>query len=458
MLILYVEDEDHYRKEITGFLEKNHYEVIDTGNPLKAIDIVKNKKIDLILSDYRMKEMNGYEFMMEVKKINPFVKFVMITGVGDVDIAVKSMKSGAEDYIKKPFKLDILHKKIKEIQNKIHTEDQISNIQKLERKEQTIDNDFSNIVGKSRSLRKVLSKIPKVARTTLPVLILGESGTGKELIADLVQSLSNRKDKPFVKVNSAAIPSDLLESELFGYEKGSFTGANKTKVGKIEYADEGTIFLDEIGEMPYTMQGKLLRFLQNKEIQRIGSTHPLKIDVRVIAATNKDLEQLVKEKEFREDLYYRLNTVILDIPPLRERKEDILLLIDHFVDKYSKMHNLEKKSFVPEAKDILIKHSYPGNIRELENLIQYTMLFSTGKVIFPEDIPISFEKREDPVDKLDLPDSPISLKNYIEDIEKEIIMKHLDKTGWNQSKAADNLEISEFTLRYKMKKYGIKKS
>ncbi len=456
MLIMYVEDELGYRKEVTDFLKKNHYEVIDTGNPLKAIEMVKNKKIDLILSDYRMEEMNGYELMMEIKKINPYVKFMMITGVEDVDIAVKSMKNGAEDYIKKPFKLDVLQSKIKEIENTLFSDKQIKHIKK-QQEQFVVDENFPNIVGKSKSLRKVLSKIPKVARTTLPVLILGESGTGKELIADLVQSLSNRSNKPFIKVNSAAIPPDLLESELFGYEKGSFTGANKTKKGKIEFANEGTIFLDEIGEMPYSMQGKLLRFLQNKEIQRIGSTHPLMIDVRVIAATNKNLEQLAKEGKFREDLYYRLNTVVLMIPPLRERKDDILMLIDHFIEKYSKMHNLDKKFFVPEAKDILIKHSYPGNIRELENLVQYTMLFSTGKSIFPEDIPISFEKSEDSIDKQEVPDSPISLKNYIEDIEKEIILKHLEKMGWNQSKAADNLEISEFTLRYKMKKYGIKK-
>ncbi len=321
---------------------------------------------------------------------------------------------------------------------------------------------FPNIIGKSDSLKKVLSKVPKVAKTDLSVLILGESGTGKELIADLVQFLSDRREQPFIKVNSAAIPPDLLESELFGYEKGAFTGANTRKKGKLEDADKGTIFLDEIGEMPYAMQSKLLRFLQNSEVQRLGSTQPVKVDTRVIAATNRNLPELIKEGKFREDLYFRLNTVILPLPKLSERKRDIPDLIDYFMDKYSKKHNSESKKLSTKALDMLMKYSYPGNIRELENIIQYVILFSPGDVVYVEDLPIEPSIKKELEDTKNpavsnLHDFSGSLKEYIESVERDIIIKFLEECNWNQSRAASKLGMSEFTLRYKMKKYEIKK-
>ena len=458
--ILYVEDDDDYREETVNYLREYNLNVIDVNDPIKALEILKSEEIGLIISDYNMPHLDGSEFLEEVKKINPLIKFIIMSAFGNIRKVVKTMKLGANDFLEKPFDLKALVEKIKSVERTIIKEKQIETINNA--RLETIDMDFPNIIGKSEPLRKVLSKVPKVAKTDLSVLIVGESGAGKELIADLVQFMSDRKDQPFVKVNSAAIPPDLLESELFGYEKGAFTGANTRKKGKLEDADKGTIFLDEIGEMPYAMQSKLLSFLQNSEVQRLGSTQPVKVDTRVIAATNRNLPELIKEGKFREDLYFRLNTVILSLPNLSERKEDIPDLIDYFLDKYSKKHNVEPKKLSTKAQDILMKYHYPGNIRELENIIQYTMLFSLSDVVYVEDLPIepSIKKK---LEDTKSPTGPISsafsdsLKEYIESIERDIIIKFLEECNWNQSKTSSKLGMSEFTLRYKMKKYEIKR-
>lgn len=458
MQILYVEDNDEQRKSTAKLLHKMGFNVIDTGNPLEAVGIAKDNKIDIVISDFRMGEMNGYELLQEVKKINPFIKFIITTASKDIDIAVKTMKGGADDYFTKPFSANKLAKALRVFEMDIDSDNQIEVINDID----TDPNlEYPNIIGESKALRSVLSKIPKIAKTEMPVLILGESGTGKELIAGLIHTLSRRKDNTFNIINCAAIPHDLVESELFGYEKGAFTGANTNKKGRIESADKGTIFLDEIGELPYQVQSKLLRFLQNSEVQRVGSIKPLNVDVRVICATNRNIEEMVKKNEFREDLYFRLNTAVLRVPSLKERKEDIPLLVDYFMDKYSEKNKVDKKTFHSVAMDKLLKYDYPGNIRELENIVQYASSISISNVIHEEELPIMLgEKVKDKIDNEKsyiIPKYPVSLKDYIEKIEKDLVMEALVRNNWNQSKAAQQLDISEFSLRYKMKKYSIKR-
>lgn len=457
--ILYVEDDDEDREGTASYLREYDFNIIDVDDPLKALEILKKEKIELIISDYNMPNLDGSEFLEEVKKINPFIKFIIISAFGNINKAVKTIKLGADDFIEKPFDPKLLVDKIRHIERNIIEENQIQNIDIAKAESKNMD--VPHIIGKSEGLKHILAKIPTVAKTNLPVLILGESGTGKELIADLIQSMSNRSREPFIKVNSAAIPEDLLESELFGYEKGAFTGATSKKIGKFESADQGTIFLDEIGEMPYSMQSKLLRFLQNFEVQRLGSTKPIKVDTRIITATNRDLPELIKERKFREDLYFRLNKVTFKLPSLKERRADIPRLIDYFLDKYSEKHNVKSKILTADVKDMLIKYDYPGNIRELESTIEYITLLSPGEIVYVEDLPLTsaINKGREKAKKVshNIEDFSGSLKEYTESIEKTIILEYLDKYRWNQSKVAKELGMSEFTLRYRMEKYEIKR-
>lgn len=451
MKILYVEDDDEQRKLLSTYLKKHNYDFIEADNPVKGIEIIKNESINLIISDFKMPEMNGYEFMTEVKKINPLIRFIIVTAYADINLAIKTIKNGAEEFITKPIKYSFLLEKVKEVEETFFVETQVDKIKN--EYEEKVHIDFPNIIGKSEALKTVLSKVPTLATTDLSVIICGESGTGKELIADLVQVLSDRKDKPFIKVNCAAIPDSLLESEFFGYEKGAFTGANKRKIGIIESADKGTLFLDEIGELPYNMQGKLLRFLQNSEIIRIGSSKPIKVDVRIVSATNKNLEKLIGENKFRKDLFFRLNNVTLKMPSLKDRKEDIPLLIEYFLDKYSKLNNSKEKKVISNpALDKLMKYDFQGNIRELENIIQYIVLFSRKDIINTQDIPILDSEHEE----VELPDDCFSLKEYIEIVERNVIVKELDRNDWIRRKTAEKLQIDESVLRYKMRKYDIK--
>ncbi len=459
MKILYVEDNDEDRTLIANFLRKySKLNIIDTESPIKAIEIFKNEMIDLVISDFRMPELDGNELLTQLKKINPTINFIVTTGYGDLDTAIKTIKNGAREFLTKPISTKVLTNVISEIEKDLFIESNLEKIKKAEQERllQTNRVNFPNIIGKSKLLKDILSRIQMIANQTIPVTIVGNSGTGKEVIADMIQSLSDRNSRPYIKVNCAAIPENLFESELFGYEKGSFTGAIAKNIGKIESADTGTIFFDEICELPRNMQVKLLRFLQNGEIQRIGSSKTKKVDVRVIFATNRDIETLVKEDKFREDLYFRINKVMFKIPPLKERKEDIPLLVDYFLKKYSKELKIEvKKTFTREAMDKLIKYDFPGNIRELEGFIQHSLLFSMGEMILPEDIPIVM-KVIDEQNSLNPDDKSVSLKDYIESIEKEVILKELKRCKWNQTQVSTNLQISEFTLRYKMKKYEIK--
>lgn len=385
MRILYVENKEKEREIIANFLRKHEHAVIEASNPIEALEIFYDEHIDLVISDFRMPEMSGTELLTKIKEINPILPFILVTAYGDIDLAVSVIKKGAAEFLEKPVKFSILLNKIKEIEKNYYLKSEIesfSNINDELRKELN----FPNIVYKSKKMLKILAKLSRVAKVNLPILITGESGTGKELIADMIHKLSNRKDKPFLKLNCAAIPDALLESELFGYEKGSFTGANTKKKGKIESANKGTVFLDEIGELSYSLQSKLLRFSQNSEIQKLGNDESLKVDVRIISATNKDLEELVTQGRFREDLFFRINVITLDIPPLRERKEDIPLLVEHFIKEYSAINSVEKKELTQKALNKLMKYDFPGNVRELKNIINNAMIFSLGDAILPEDL------------------------------------------------------------------------
>lgn len=461
MKILYVEDDKIGRGLLTMSLNKEGLDVVSVDSSKKAVKMIEQQQFDLVISDLKMPEIDGYELLKKIKEINPRIKVIIVTAYGDIELAVNSIKDGADDFITKPFETKSLLEKIRGIEKKLFVESSIENIQtqkeeifpekKISKK--TNITPYPSIIGQSEQLQNILSKIFLIADKNLPVLITGESGTGKELIADMLYSLSDRKDKVLIKINCAAIPEDLLESELFGYEKGAFTGALKLKKGKFEVSDKGTIFLDEIGELSYNTQGKLLRFLQNSEIQRIGGIEPIKVDVRVISATNKNLDKLVKNENFRKDLYFRLNGINLHIPSLRERKQDIPLLIEHFIDKYTKKHKIQRKKLSKEAMDELMKYEYPGNIRELENIMQNALLFTIRDTIYPEDLPIKEEKNNNK--KLEIPDYPVSLKEFIEEIEKKIIIKTLERNNYHQTNSAKDLNISEPTLRYKIKKYGI---
>lgn len=448
--ILYVEDDKEQRSLLSNLLKKKNFNILEAEEPIQALEILNKQKVDIIISDFKMPNMDGYEFLNKAKKINPLIPFIIITAYGDIDLAVKSIKSGAIDFITKPVQVKELIQKIRTIEKNLFVQKEIETIENIE---ENNDLCFNDIIYKSETFKNILSKIPRIAKFNFPVLIIGESGTGKEIIANLIQSLSDRKDKPFIKVNCAAIPESLMESEFFGYEKGAFTGANKRTEGKIESASTGTIFLDEIGELAYNLQGKLLRFLQNGEIQKIGSTKVTNVDVKIISATNKNLKKLIDNNKFREDLFFRLNVINLELPPLRQRKEDIPLLVDCFMEKYSKTNNISKKSISSNALNKLMKYSFPGNIRELENIIQNAIIFSRTDIIEAEDIPIISDLDEEKI--LSIPDEAVSIKNYLENVEKKLIIKALKRNNWIRARAAKDLQISESLLRYKIKKYGI---
>ncbi|MCS7215362.1 MAG: sigma-54 dependent transcriptional regulator [Thermodesulfovibrio sp.] len=372
-------------------------------------------------------------------KINEMlIPTIMLTAYGTIEKAVEAMKLGAYHYLIKPVDTELLINVIKEAIEKSKGN------QKLEK----IESPFPEIIGKSKPMQEVFYIMEMVAQTNANVLITGESGTGKELVARAIHRKSLRNSKPFIIVDCTTIPENLLESELFGHEKGAFTGATDRKIGLIEIANEGTVFLDEIGELPMFLQKKLLRFLQEKEIQRIGSTHRIKVDVRVISATNRNLEKAIQEGLFREDLYWRLNVVRINLPPLRERKEDIPLLVNYFLNKFSKENNKPVPHIEPEVMEILINNDWPGNIRELANVIERAVILSPSGVISIKYLPKRIQEKTGTIEKKE------NTLNLIE-VEKSLILKALSSTGWNQTKAAEILGISRKQLRTKMKNYGL---
>lgn len=449
--ILIIDDEETQRSILKGYLEKKGYKIYSASSGTEGIDLIRRNMIDIVLSDYKMPDKTGLEVLETVKEINPEISFVILTAYGTIENAVKAMRLGAFDYISKPVDLDELDLLLEKIIENKNLKSEILLLKNQLKEKFKID----SFISQSPKMEEVLSIAARSADSKATVLITGESGTGKEVLAKAIHYASSRKDKPFVAVNIPALPETLLESELFGHEKGAFTGADKAKKGRFELADGGTIFLDEIGDIPLNLQVKLLRVLQEHQIERVGSVENINIDVRIIAATHQNLEQKIKDGSFREDLYYRLNIVSLYLPPLRERKEDILPLIDHFVEKYSKENNKKKLSLSKEAVDLLIKYNFPGNVRELENAIERAVVLCRSDVITVNDLPNVIKGFK--AEKEMVTNENTSLIEQVEALEKKLIFDALSKTNGNQSQAGRMLGLTERNLRYKMQKYEIKK-
>jgi len=447
--ILIAEDEKNQRDLLEGFLKKEGFSVESAATGREALVKLEKDLFEIILLDYKMPELDGLHTLREIRKLYPDLPVVMMTAYGTVETAVASMKEGALDYLTKPIDLDelllIIHKVIERSQ--LIEENKALKAQLQERYA------FSNIIYESLKMEEVIGLVGRVAPSQATILIRGESGTGKELIANAIHFASARSQKPLIKVNCSAIPEPLLESELFGHEKGAFTGATQRRIGRFEEANGGTIFLDEIGDLSPGTQAKLLRILQEKEFQRLGSNTTLKTDVRVIAATNRNLEEVMKKGLFREDLYYRLNVITIPLPPLRERREDIPLLIDYFLKKYSKMNQKSISDFSKEARNLLVRHSYPGNVRELENLIERVVVLCRGAVITTQDLPYHLQEG---MSEMEFAKKEKSLPESLEEIEKDLIVRALQRNEGVQTRAAESLGISERVLRYKLKKHGIR--
>ncbi len=455
--ILIVEDKESMAEMLRETLESEGYTVISAKDGAEGMTYLKEKKIDLVLTDLKLPDSDGIDILRVSKEENQFRPVIIMTAYGTIEKAVEAMKLGAFDFITKPFDTDYLLMLIKRA---IETQRLVTeNI--LLKEEFASKLGLPTIIGKSQGIVNVAQIVKKVAPTKTTVLLLGESGTGKELFARAIHNLSNRKNYPFVPINCAAIPRELLESELFGHEKGAFTGADSKKIGKFELADRGTIFLDEIGDMELTLQSKLLRAIEIGEIERVGAVKPIKVDVRIIAASNKDLEKSVREKTFREDLYYRLNVFPIKIPPLRERKEDIPLLVDYFINKYCVEIKTKVKNISKEAIDLLMNYHWKGNVRELENAIERAVILCDGEVIDTEHFRLDqymsnkFESESSERD-LTLPSTLESVaKEALKEAETKRIIEVLRETKGNKTKAAEILKVSYKTLLTKIKEYGI---
>ena len=411
--ILIVEDEDSQRSLLSGLLRKEGYTIGEAGTGADALEVFKKDVFELVLLDYKLPDTDGLTLLKKFKEINPEVEIIMVTAFGSIENAVGALKAGATEYLTKPIDLDDLLFKIKKTEEKTYLVRE-NRVLKETLKDRFKSEDF---VYQSEKMHEVASLIVRIASTDSTCIINGESGVGKEVVVDLLHSLSDRKDNPLIKVNCAAIPETLLESELFGYEKGAFTGAYQRKIGKFEMANKGTIFLDEIGDIPLVLQSKLLRVLQEREIERLGGLHSVKVDVRIVTATNKNLDEEVKKGAFREDLYYRLNVVNIRVPPLRERKEDILLLIDFFLKKYNARHKKNVKGVTREVRDMLMKYDYPGNVRELENITERAVVLTRGDYISKEDLPAFSGETKDLLEK--------NMKETVETIERNMILDAL---------------------------------
>ena len=449
--ILVVDDEQHQRSVLGGYLRKKNFLVFEAESATEGIRRVRHDHVDIVLTDFKMPDKTGYELLREVRDISPETTVVLMTAFGTIEGAVDAMRAGAYDYLTKPIELDELELLIQRISERQHL---ISENRLL--KEQLADKfTFGGIISQSAAMDDVLTTAGRVAQSKASVLIRGESGTGKELIAKAIHFSSPRKEKSFIAVNCAALNENLLESELFGHEKGAFTGADKQRRGRFEIADGGTIFLDEIGDVPLATQVKLLRVLQEQQFERVGGTESIRVDVRVVAATNRNLEELIKNGTFREDLYYRLNVVTIQIPPLRNRRDDIAPALEHFLHHYGKEHSRNKLTFSKEAWDLLLRYNYPGNMRELENIVQRAVILSSRDVITKNELP-QIVKNPMPESEAPAAQSSLTLPDQVDRLEKELVMEALRLTDGNQSKAADRLGISERNLRYRLKKWGVK--
>ncbi len=442
--VLVADDEATQREFVCGFLRKQGFDVVAAASGEQALQLFRQEPVELILTDQRMPNLSGLELLKAARAVNPEIAVIVMTAYGNIETAVEAMKAGADDYLTKPLHLEELLHKIRRIceRHRLYAENRELRAE-LESRHR-----IEGIIGDSGQMLEVISLVRRVAASEATALIRGESGTGKELIAKAIHYAGPRAAKSLIRVNCAALPEALLESELFGHEKGAFTGAVATRKGRFELADGGTLFLDEIGDLPLHLQAKLLRVLQEREFERVGSNQTLKVNVRMLSATHRDLEALIKSGRFREDLYYRLNVVTIVLPPLRERRQDIPALMDHFLKHFAAKNGKTIRGFTHDARQVLLRYDYPGNVRELENLIERAVVLTRNDVIGPGDLPLTLEEAEEKSDKE-------NLTAAVEGLERKMIKEALTRAGGIQTRAADLLGITERALRYKLKKYGL---
>jgi DNA-binding NtrC family response regulator len=444
--ILVVDDEPAQRELVSGFLKKQGFDVSAAESGVKALELFRQDSIDLILTDQKMPNLSGSDLLQAVRAINPETPVILMTAFGSIEAAVSAIQGGATDYLTKPLNLDELLYRIRQVSDRYRIINENRELREALRERHRIE----GIIGESGQMLEVLSLVRRVAPSEATVLIRGESGTGKELIAKAIHFASPRASGPLVKVNCAALPEALLESELFGHERGAFTGAIGSRQGRFELANGGTIFLDEIGDLSLHLQAKLLRVLQEREYEKVGSSRPVQVNVRILAASHRPLEDLIKAGQLREDLYYRLNVVTILIPPLRERRSDLSLLINHFLGHYAEKNGKTIRGLTPEGRDILLRYDYPGNVRELENIIERAVVLTRDDVIGSSDLPLTVQDPE--VDG----DRETNLTVAVEGLERRMIREALARSNGVQTRAAELLGISERALRYKLIKYGFR--
>lgn len=444
-----IDDDDAIRRILNDYLTEEGHDVVSCNNALCGLEEYKRASFDAVLSDIKMKGMDGMTFLTSVRKLDPEAKVIMITAYGTVENAVDAIKAGAFDYIKKPFRLDDIHFSIKKALSFKKLEQENISLKKELKKKYS----YEHIIGESPPMQKVFERIAKVADSDSTILISGESGTGKELVAKTIHYQSARGSRPLIPVNCGAIPESLLESELFGHEKGAFTGAIATRIGRFELADGGTIFLDEIAELSRPLQVKLLRVLQEREFERVGGIKTIHVNVRILAATNRRIEKAVEDGDFRKDLYYRLNVIPLAIPPLRERKDDIELLCNHFLELYCQKKKRTTMTIDSEAMKIIKKYPWPGNVRELENLIERIVVLKDrdDDLIKAPELPERFLNKQEEID-ITITDDGIDLSKAVEHFEKRLINQALKKSHGVKSKAANLLRVNRTTLVEKIKR------
>jgi DNA-binding NtrC family response regulator len=452
--VLVVDDEEDLRQAIVDILTLDGFEVDQAGSAEEAAEKLSQTAYDVLITDHNLPGKTGVELLEESLVRYPEIIGVVITGYGTIETAVNAIKKGAYNYLTKPFKLVelpvMVRKGLKERQLRFENQ--------YLRKQLDEKYGFNNIIGTGRSMKRIFELVDTIAGLNSTVLIQGETGTGKELIAKAIHFNSTRKEQKLVSINCGAIPENLLESELFGHVKGAFTGAVQTRIGRFEQANAGTIFLDEIGNMPVSLQVKLLRVLQEREFERVGGNSTVKVDVRIIAATSSNLEQMVKDGTFREDLYYRLNVIPINLPPLRERREDIPLLVQKFIEHFCATHKLDLKTVSPQVMKALMAYDWPGNVRQLENLVE-RMVALTGNrpAILPPDLPAEIQNRDSLnfVPLIEIPEEGINFQNVVTDMERELILQSLRKTNGNKKLAAKLLNLKRTTLIEKIKRIGL---
>ncbi len=449
--ILIVDDEAFIRENLERILAEDGYRPLSTESPEDAVRIVAEEEISLVLLDLNLGSSSGLDVLRAMKEVDPDILVIIITGYGTVESAVEALKIGAYDYIKKPFKADAIHLIVK----------LALETQQLRRKVKRLSKDASgiNMVGNSPELLQIFRQIREVAKhETATVLITGESGTGKELVAQAIHNLSPRKERPFIEINCGSLPFNLLETELFGHERGAFTDAKVRKIGLFEESDTGSIFLDEIGEMDMNLQVKLLRVLEDRKIRRLGGNRNIDINVRIIAATNADIKGALERKEFREDLYYRLNVFPIHIPPLRDRRDDVPVLLEYFLQRFSKDFNKAMKGFSRDALDLLMRYHWPGNVRELRNIVERICIMHNVEQIKADQLPREIwgeEPQSEVPFSFEIPPEGIVLEDVVGQVEKELVGKAYRVTGGNVAKTARILNVPRGTLRYKLEKYEL---